>query len=227
MHLLSQLSVREYVTRRCWRSRPHTRWKLLPPCLPWRTNAPGLLRAIHGTQPSRGVPLRWGAPVLLPLVATKRKTRRTAARANRSLGLRLLQQQRPGARTLAASVRASREATLGRAPSILVLAMLPLSAVRSSSSRNASARGASWRPGMTHPHHGDMAKRRSSTLTPTQRRKNWGTKPQGKTSRASTPSQTPSPGVMSTGRSCTLCTAAALSSSPGGTSSLFAERSSR
>jgi len=213
--------------RRCRRSWRPTRWKPSAPYLPWQTNAPGLLRAVHGTQPSSGVPLRWGAPVLLPLGATKRKTRRTAARANRSLGLQLLQQQRPGARTLTASVRASREVTLGRVPSILVLATLPLSAVRSSSSCNASARGASWRPGMTHPHRGNMTKRRSPMPTPPQWRKNWGTKPQGKTSRASTPSQTPSPGVTSTGRSYTLCTAAAPSSSPVGMSSLFAERSSR
>ena len=51
MHLLSRLSNRGSVTRRCWRSWPHTRWKLLPPCLPWRTSAPGPLRAVHGTRP--------------------------------------------------------------------------------------------------------------------------------------------------------------------------------
>jgi hypothetical protein len=34
MHLLSRLSDRGSVTRRCWRSWRHTRWKLSPPCSP-------------------------------------------------------------------------------------------------------------------------------------------------------------------------------------------------
>jgi hypothetical protein len=51
--------------------------------------------------------------------------------------------------------------------------------------------------------------------------------PQRRTLRASTPSPTPSSGVMSTARNCTSCTAVAQSSSPGETSRLFAGKFSR
>jgi hypothetical protein len=129
------------MTRRCWRSWQHIRWKLSPPCLPWRTNTPGLQRAVRGTLQLRQDSLRRVGPVSLPLAVARKRTRRTVASISRELGARSLQQQRSGARTPVASAHDNSAPTPGRAQFILGLATVPLSAARSRSSRSALAKG--------------------------------------------------------------------------------------
>jgi hypothetical protein len=131
MHLLSRLPDRGSVTRRCWRSWQPIGWKPSPTYLPWRTSAPGLLRAVHGSQPLKEGPPRRGAPLSLPLAAARRRTRRIAAQTSYRPELRSLQRQRPGARTRVANLRASSVATLGRALFILEPNTAPPNAMRS------------------------------------------------------------------------------------------------
>jgi hypothetical protein len=95
------------------------------------TSAPGLLRAVHVTQPLKKGPPRRGAPVSLPLAAARRRTRRIAEQTSCRLELQSLQWQRPGARTRMAKVRASSVVTLGHALFILEPVTAPPNVARS------------------------------------------------------------------------------------------------
>jgi hypothetical protein len=213
--------------RRCWRSWRLIWWKLSPPCSLWRTNAPGLQKAVRGTLQPRQDPLRRVDPVLLPLAAARKGTRRTVALTSHGSGVRPLLLRRLGARTPEASAHVNSAPTPGRALSTLGLATAPPSSARSRSSRSALARGVTKALGKPPPLRGGPARRKPLMPTQPQRRGSWGIKPQTKTSRVSSTRLTPSPVVTSAARSCTSCTAAVRSSSPGGTSRPFAERSSR
>jgi hypothetical protein len=82
--------------RKCWRSWPHTMWKLSPHSSLWSTNAPEPPRAVHGTRHHKsGLPSRVAR---VPSPGTvRRKRRRTATTRSRGPLLWSLQ-PRPGGR---------------------------------------------------------------------------------------------------------------------------------
>jgi hypothetical protein len=81
----SLLSAREYVMKRCWRSWPHTTWKLSRRSSLWPTSALGPPRVVHGTRHHKpGLP-RQVARVSSLRTAKRRK--RTAATRSRRLPL--------------------------------------------------------------------------------------------------------------------------------------------
>jgi hypothetical protein len=182
---------------------------------------------VNGTLQHRQDPHRRAGLVSLPLAAARKRTRRTVALTSHGLGVRPSLLRRPGARTPEASAHGNSAPTLGRALFILGLATAPPSTARFRSSQSASARGVTKPQGKAPSLHGGPARRRPPLPTRPRRRGSWGTKPPTKTSRVSSTSPTPSPVVTSTARSCTSCTVAVRSSSPGGTSRPYAERSSR
>jgi hypothetical protein len=182
---------------------------------------------VHGTLQPRQDPLRRVDPASLPPAAARRRSRRPVASTSHGLGVRPLQLRRLGARTPVASARDSSAPTPGRALFIRGLATAPPSAARSRSSRSASARGETKPPRKAPPHRASPVRRKPPKPTQLRRRGSWGIKPPTKTSRDSSSSSILSPAGMSAARSCTLCTVAVRSSSPGETSRPFAGRPSR
>jgi hypothetical protein len=149
MLLSSRPSARGYVMRRSWRSWPRMTWERSPLYLLWLTSAPGLLRAVRGTQHHRpGLPKR---AAQVPSLRTARKRRkRTAATRSRTPPLWSWQLQ-PGAGAIATNTHGHRGVTAAHAPCTPTIAIAPQNVTRSSTSRNVSARGASSLPGMA-PH---------------------------------------------------------------------------
>jgi hypothetical protein len=78
------------VMKRCWRSWPHTMWKLSPRSSLWLTSVPELPRAVHGTRHHRPELPRRVARVPSPRTAQRRRRRRTVAKRGRRLLLRSL-----------------------------------------------------------------------------------------------------------------------------------------
>jgi hypothetical protein len=154
--LSSRPSVREYVMRKCWKSWPRMMWRLSPHSSLWPTNAPELLRAVHGTRPHRlGLPSR----VLSPRMAKGR--RRTAGMRGHNLPPQLSQ---PWLEDEAAAISAPghRGVAASHAQCILMLATAPRNAARSSSLRNVSVSDASSRPKTAPRPIVDLIRRRST-----------------------------------------------------------------
>jgi hypothetical protein len=149
MLLSSRPSARGYVIKRCWRSWPRITWKRSPLSLLWPTSAPGLLRAVRGTQRHRpGLPKQ--AAQVSSLRTARKRRKRTAA--TRSCTPPLWSWQlRLGARATAANAHGHRGVTATHAPCTPTVATAPQNVARSSTSRNVSARGTSSLPGMA-PH---------------------------------------------------------------------------
>jgi hypothetical protein len=144
----------------------------------------------------------------------------------RSRGLLLrLSQPRLGAGASATSAPDHREATATHALGTPTLAIVPRSAVRSSSSRSASASDANSRP-KTAPHPIAGLVRKGSTMVrwPCENENSDISHPRG-TSRTSSPKDSTPRMTTTIARSCTSCTAGAGSSPHAGTSSPCAARS--
>ena len=184
MHLLSLLSVRGYVTRRCSRSWRRTRWKASPRFSPWQTSVPGPLRAAHGTQPPKTETPKLVAPVLPLRAVARRRITRTGVAGSHILADQSLQQrrqllrQRLGARMHMANARARKVAVEVHAQCIPPFATAPLTAARSRSSRSGSAGGVSSPPRMAHRLLASgLVRRRPPTAGPWPGRRSWGTNP--------------------------------------------------
>jgi hypothetical protein len=136
------------VKKKCWRSWPRMTWKLSPRSSLWPTSAPGLPRAVHGTQHHRsGLPRRVAR---VPSLRTaKRRRKRTVAPRGRRLLLRS-SQLRLGAETSTTSTHGRRGVTAAHALYTPTVAIASRSVAGSSNLQSASASGAS-RPPRTAP----------------------------------------------------------------------------
>jgi hypothetical protein len=147
--------------KKCWRSWPHTTWRLAPHSSLWPTSVPEPPRAVHGTQPHKpGLPSRV-ARVPSPRTV-RRKRRRTTTTRSRGPPLWSLQ-PRPGVGATAINAHGRRGATVAHALCTPMVATAPQSVARSLTSQNASASGASSLPKMAPHLIANLVKKRSTT----------------------------------------------------------------
>jgi hypothetical protein len=158
MLLSSRPSARGYMIKRCWRSWPRMTWKWSPLSLLWPTSAPGLLRAVRGTQRHRPELPKRAAQV--PSLRTTRKRRKRIAATRSRTPPPWPWQLRLGAGATTANAHGHRGVTAARAPCTPMIATAPQNAARSSTSRNVSVRGVSSLPGMAPHLVADPARKR-------------------------------------------------------------------
>jgi len=170
--------------RRCSRSWRRTKWKALLRFSPWQTSVPWLLRAAHGTQPTKMETPKLVAPVLPPRAEVKRRRTITGVAGSCNPVLRPLQQrhrlmrQRLGARMRMTNALARKVAVEIHAQCIPPLATAPLTAARSRSSRSGSVGGVSSPLRTAHPLlASDLARRKPPTAGPQPNRRSWRTNP--------------------------------------------------
>jgi hypothetical protein len=136
-------------------------WKRSPLSLLWPTSAPGLLRAVRGTQRHKpGLPKR-AAQVPSLRTAIKRRKRTTATRS-RTPPL-WLWQLRLGAGATATNAHDHQGVTVAHASCTPTVATVLQNVARSSTSRSVSARGTSNLPGMAPHLVADPARQRPTT----------------------------------------------------------------
>jgi hypothetical protein len=213
--------------RRCWRSWRHTRWKLSPLCSSWRTNVPGLQRVMHGTLPPQGGPAQTGGSSVAAPGCGKKKNKK-----NRSMN-------RPQAGAPVAAAAAARgQNSRGKHPrqQRTDLGSCPVHPgarhsaiecheIQKLAERLSKRRDQASKDGSSPPRRSGKEKVSDADAAAAERELGYQT-PKKDLKGLFHQSDSESGGT-SAAKSCTSCTVAAQSSSPGGTSKPIAEKFSR